>query len=76
MDKALEAIERMPKLHGMIVKRFLESAVKTAANEHDARWHLNYVSAYVQALHVEGIVNFDDWMAFFELKPEDLREVA
>ena len=75
MGKALEAIERMPKLHGMIVKRFLESAVKSA-NEHDARWQLTYISAYVQALHIEGIVNFDDWMAFFELKPEDLRGVA
>lgn len=75
MDNALDAIERMPKLHGMIVKRFLESAVKSA-NEHDARWHLNYISAYVHALHVEGIVDFDDWMAFFELKPKDLREVA
>ena len=76
MGKALEAIERMPKLHSMIVKRFLESAIKSAANEHDARWQLTYISAYVQALHVEGIVDFDDWMAFFELKPEDLREVA
>lgn len=75
MGKALEAIERMPKLHGRIVKRFLENAVKSA-NENDARWHLNYISAYVHALHVEGIVNFDDWMAFFELKPEDLRGVA
>ena len=75
MGKALEAIERMPKLHGRIVKGFLESAIKSA-NERDARWHLTYISAYVQALHVEGIVNFDDWMAFFELKPEDLREVA
>ena len=75
MDKALEAIERMPKLHGMIVKKLLDNAIKSA-NEHDARWHLTYISAYVQALHVEGIVNFDDWMAFFELKPEDLREVA
>lgn len=75
MDKALEAIERMPKSHGMLVKRILESAIKSS-NEDDVRWHLNYISAYVQALHVEGIVNFDDWMAFFELKPEDLREVA
>ena len=75
MGKALEAIERMPKLHKQIVKKFLESAVKSS-NENDARWHLNYISAYVQALHVEGIVGFDDWMAFFELKPEDLREVA
>ena len=75
MGKALEAIARMPKLHGMIVKRFLESAVKSA-NDHDARWQLTYISAYVQALHIEGIVNFDDWMAFIELKHEDLREVA
>ena len=75
MNKALEAIERMPKLHGRIVKKLLDNAVKSA-NEHDARWHLNYASAYVQALHVEGIVDFDDCMAFFELKPEDLREVA
>ena len=74
MGKALDAIERMPKLHGMLVKAFLMNAIKST-NEHDARWHLNYASAYVDALHVEGIVDFDDWMAFFELKPEDLREV-
>lgn len=75
MGKALDAIERMPKVHGMLIKKFLESAIKSS-DEHDVIWHLNYISAYVQALHVEGIVNFDDWMAFFELKPEDLRGVA
>lgn len=75
MGKALEAIERMPKLHKQIVKKFLESAVKSS-NENDARWHLNYISAYVHALHVEGVISFDDFMAFFELKPEDLRGVA
>ena len=75
MGKALEAIERMPKLHKRIVKKFLESAIKSS-DEHDVMWHLDYINAYVQALYVEGIVNFDDWMAFFELKPEDLQEVA
>ena len=75
MDKALEAIERMPMVHGMIVKSILESAIKSS-NEDDVRWHLNYISAYVQALHVEGVIGFDDFMAFFELKPKDLREVA
>lgn len=75
MGKALEAIERMPKLHGMFVKAILEIAIKSTS-EDDARWHLNYIGAYVHALHVEGIVNFDDFMAFYELKPEDLREVA
>lgn len=75
MDKALEAIERMPKSHGMLVKRILESAIKSS-NEDDVRWHLNYISAYVQALHVEGVISFDDFMVFFCLMPKDLREVA
>ena len=75
MGKALEAIERMPKLHGMIVKKILEIAI-TSSNEDEVRWHLNYISAYVHALEVEGIVNFDDFIAIYELKPKDLREVA
>lgn len=75
MGKALDAIERMPKLHGMIVKKLLDNAIESA-NERDARWHLTYISAYVQALHVEGVISFDDFMTLFVLKPEDLREVA
>lgn len=75
MGKALEAIERMPKLHGMIVKKVLEIAIKSS-NEDEVRWHLNYISAYVHALEVEGIVNFDDFIAIYELKPKDLLEVA
>lgn len=75
MGKALEAIERMPKLHGMIVKKILESAIKSTSKD-DARWHLNYISAYVQALHVEGLISSDDFITLFYLTPEDLREVA